>query len=188
MRNTIQKLESIFRQMVENYSTMGESWKNLTLGREAFNLMLSLPDTFPGEYDTPADKADLLGQMLDRIIETEAPRFCISVREEMQRLNPSDSENEHSLAILHDYINPAISMEDFCKCHRRHLKFDPVERTEEYEKLIPYVESEISKELKDHPRGMGFCFAYWSAKRAAFARRGIDWKSPAFMNPGVMFD
>ena len=41
---------------------------------------------------------------------------------------------------------------------------------------------------KDEPRGMGFCFNYWSAKRAALARRGIQWRSPSAMNPRVMFD
>jgi len=35
---------------------------------------------------------------------------------------------------------------------------------------------------------MGFCFAYWAEKRNALARRGIEWRSPSRMNPGVMFD
>lgn len=188
MNKTITKLGNIFRQMVENYSTMGAGWKNITLGREAFELMQSLPDTYPGEYETPADKAMLLGQMLDQMVETESPRLCISMREEMRRLNPDDADNEKDLAMLRDFIDLSLPMEDFCKRHRRHLKFDPVERTEIYEKVIPDVEREVADELKGHPRGMGFCFAYWSAKRAAFADRGIQWKSPSLMNPGVMFD
>ena len=35
---------------------------------------------------------------------------------------------------------------------------------------------------------MGFCHSYWSAKRAALARRGIEWRSPSAMNPRVIFD
>ena len=50
------------------------------------------------------------------------------------------------------------------------------------------VEKEVDEQLKDEPRGMGFCFSYWSAKRAALARRGIEWRSPSAMNPRVMFD
>lgn len=188
MDKTIKKLGVIFSKMVKNYNSMGDCWKNIELGREAFGLMLSLPDNYPGEYETPADKANLLSQMLDQMIETESPRFCITVREEMERLNPGDSANGKALRMLRDYIDSSIPMEDFCKRYRRHLKFDPVERSEEYERVIPEVEREIAKELKGSPRGMGFCFAYWSAKRAELAKRAIEWNSPAYMNPGVMFD
>jgi hypothetical protein len=68
------------------------------------------------------------------------------------------------------------------------LKVDPVQATPEWEKVIYEVEKEVDEELKDEPRGMGFCFSYWSAKRAALARRGIEWRSPSAMNPRVMFD
>ena len=68
------------------------------------------------------------------------------------------------------------------------LKVDPVQATPEWENVIYEVEKEVDEELKDEPRGMGFCFSYWSAKRAALARRGIEWRSPSVMNPRVMFD
>ena len=182
------KLGTIFRKMVRNYNSMGDSWKNIELGREAFGLMLSLPDTYPGEYETSADKANLLSQMLDHMVETESPRLCITVREEMKRLNPGDSANDKALRMLRDYIDISVPMEDFCKRYRRHLKFDPIERSEEYERAIPEVEREIAKKLKGIPRGMGFCFAYWSVKKTELAKRAIEWNSPAYMNPGVMFD
>lgn len=188
MDKTIKKLGAIFSKMVKNYNSMGDCWKNIELGREAFGLMLSLPDNYPGEYETPDDKANLLSQMLDQMVETESPRFCITVREEMERLDPGNIENGKALCMLRDYIDASIPMEDFCKRYRRHLRFDPVERSEEYERVIPEVEREIAKELKGTPRGMGFCFAYWSAKKIALAERDIEWNSPAYMNPGVMFD
>ena len=65
--------------------------------------------------------------------------------------------------------------------------FPPVP-TEKWEEVIYEVEKEVEEELKGDPRGMGFCHAYWSAKRAALARRGIEWKSPSAMNPKVVFD
>lgn len=182
------KLGTIFSKMVGNYNSMGDIWKNIELGREAFGLMLSLPDNYPGEYETSADKADLLSQMLDQMAETESPRFCIAVREEIARLNPGDSANEKALRMLRDYIDTSLTMEDFCKRYRRRLKFDPVERSEEYERIIPEVERKIAKRLRGIPRGMGFCFAYWSEKKAELAKRAIEWNSPAYMNPGVMFD
>ncbi len=188
MDKTIMKLATIFSKMVGNYNSMGDSWKNIELGREAFGLMMSLPDNYPGEYETSADKANLLSHMLDQMAETESPRFCITVREEIARLNPGDSANEKALCMLRDYIDTSLTMEDFCKRYRRRLKFDPVERSEEYERVIPEVERKIAKRLKGLPRGMGFCFAYWSAKKAELAKRAIEWNSPAYMNPGVMFD
>jgi hypothetical protein len=68
------------------------------------------------------------------------------------------------------------------------LKVDPVQATPEWENVIYDVEKEVDEELEDEPRGMGFCHSYWSAKRAALARRGIEWRSPSAMNPRVMFD
>ena len=188
MNTTIYRLAAIFTAMVENNETYDEIWKNIRFGKEAFAMMQSLPDTLPGEYESPAEKAGLLCQMLDQMDETMSPRFCISVREEIARLDPENSDNLGELTKLRDYIDPKLPMPEFCKRYNRHLKFDPVERTAEYEAIIADVESELAEELKDEPRGMVYCFGYWSAKSAALARRGIRWKSPALMNPGVMFD
>jgi hypothetical protein len=68
------------------------------------------------------------------------------------------------------------------------LKVDPVQATPQWEDVIYDVENEVDEQLKDEPRCMGFCHSYWIAKRAALARRGIEWRSPSTMNPGVMFD
>lgn len=188
MNEKIYRLAAIFTAMVQNHDTFGDLWKNIRLGAEAFALMLSMPDTLPGEYESPGEKAHLLCQMLDQMDETQSARFCISVREEIARLDPTDEDNRNELRMLRDYIDPQLPMPEFCRRYNRHLKFDPVERTAEYEAIIADVESELAEELKDEPRGMGYCFGYWSAKSAALARRGIRWKSPALMNPGVMFD
>lgn len=188
MDKTITKLGKIFTEMVKNENKYGDWWKNIALGHEAYNLMLTLPDTYPGEYETPADKGNLLSQMLDQMNETESPRFCITVREEIERLNPDDENNKKELAKLRDFIDLSLPMEEYCKRYRRHLKFDPVERTEEYEAVLPEVEKQVARKLRLVRRGMGFCFAYWSTKRDVLARHGIEWHSPALMNPGVMFD
>ena len=47
---------------------------------------------------------------------------------------------------------------------------------------------EALSHLKDTPRSMGFCHAYWSRLSDALSDRGIDWRSPALMNPRCMFD
>lgn len=68
------------------------------------------------------------------------------------------------------------------------LKYDPVEDTPEYKAIEEQVEREIQEELGDEPQVLGFCHRYWSVKRAVLARHGIEWRSPAAMNPRVMFD
>lgn len=188
MNKEISKLANIFTEMVKNHSTMGEGWKNLALVKDAFEIIRSLPDTWPGEYETPEEKANLISQMLDQVDETQAARYCIKVREEIARLDPDDEDNPAELRMLRDYIDEKLPMEDFCKQYKRLLKFDPIERAAEYEEIIFDVEKAIAKELKGHRRGMGFCFEYWSAKSAELASRGLEWHSPSYWNPGVMFD
>lgn len=188
MEEKINTLAGLFQTMVKNANSFGEIWRNISLGRKAFALMKELPDTLEGEYDTPADKAALLGSMLQQMEDTYTPRFCISVREYMQELSPDDEENNANLARLRDYIDLSLPMEEYCKKYHKHLKFDPVERTKEMEDVIEIVEREVAEELADMPRGMGFCFAHWNVRAAALALHGIEWKSPALMNPGVIFD
>ena len=51
--------------MVNNYQAFGGIWKKIKLGKQAFILMKSLSPTLEGEFNTPADKAFLLSQMLE---------------------------------------------------------------------------------------------------------------------------
>lgn len=70
-----------------------------------------------------------------------------------------------------------------------HLHKDPVEYTREWEEIYYDVEEELDRRFANARKGMGFCFMFWSAKKELLAQKyGIDWKSPAAMNPGVMFD
>ena len=69
------------------------------------------------------------------------------------------------------------------------LKHDPIEDTPEFKAVINDVEAELEEMLKDFPKGMGFCHHYWHCKRELLEEKyGIIWRSPAAMNPGVMFD
>lgn len=69
------------------------------------------------------------------------------------------------------------------------LKHDPIEDTPEFKAVIKKVEKELDELLKDVPKSMGFCHMYWYEKRRILKEKyGIDWKSPALMNPRVRFD
>ncbi len=187
MDKIIKYLGSSFNLMVKN-ADAGEYWRNIGLGHIAFDMMGKLPDTVPGEFETPSEKAGILSMMLDQMDELLSPRLCIAIRQEIERLNPGDGDNGRELALLRDFIDESLPMEDFCKKYSRRLLFDPVERTQEYEEAILEVEAECNAALEDTPRGMGFCFAYWSEKRRILAEHGIQWRSPAIMNPHVLFD
>ena len=70
-----------------------------------------------------------------------------------------------------------------------HLRKDPIEWTAEYEEVIAEADEKAHALLADEPRGMGFCFVYWpTLQRILFQDYGIRWRSPAEMNPGVIFD
>lgn len=186
MSEHIEKLAAIFKEMVDNYR--GKIWKNIPLGKQAFEIMRSLPDTLPGEYNSPIEKAALLSQMLCQMEETSTPRFSCKVREYIQTLNPNDKDNSQALTQLYDFIDPTVSMEDFCKRYDRSLKFDPIERSEQWENVIYDVERECDARLDGIHRTMGFCFRYWHEKRTVLQSYNIDWKSPSIMNPRVIFD
>lgn len=69
------------------------------------------------------------------------------------------------------------------------LLTDPVEWTERWEEVIDEVEDICADMLKKQRKGMGFCFALWHAKAEVLRERfGIEWRSPAVMNPRVRFD
>ncbi len=202
----IERLGILFGEMVANQNKMGCVWKNIPLGREAYELMGQLPDTVEGEFATPADKADLLCRMLEQMDEQSTPRFCIKVRRHAAELyakagvtadadDGADSElahlnaeNAEELEQLLDYINPDVTMDDYCKKYGKMLRFDPVERTAEWEANVYDADREAAEKLGDEEWRMGMCFAYWSARKAALARRDIEWRTPGQMNPGVIFD
>lgn len=129
MNHSVNKLASIFKEMVKNRQTMGCQWKNIALGKEAFGIMKQLPDTLPGEYDSPEKKAELLSQMLDQMEETESARFCIEVREYIALLSPQDEHNFAELQKLRDYTDPSMPMEEYCKRYRRLLVFGRASRS-----------------------------------------------------------
>jgi hypothetical protein len=60
-------------------------------------------------------------------------------------------------------------------------------------KLGPIVEKArreaLSEELANQPERLGFCHIVWATqKRILKDKYGIDWKTPAEMNPGILFD
>lgn len=185
---SLKRIVEIYDQMVCNYKDLGELWRNIPLGKEAFELMEALPDVIENEFDTPKEKASILSAIASYLDDYCSPRLCLEIAEYIKGLNPDDEENNVWIELLQDYLNTEFPMEEYCKKYEKTLKFDPVERTAKWEEVIYDVEKECAEILKDEPKGMGFCFSYWSTKKAVLGKYGIDWKSPSQMNPNVMFD
>ncbi len=71
------------------------------------------------------------------------------------------------------------------------LNHDPVEQTLKYKRVVKWVELWLKLKLYFHPmkKQMGFCFIYWEEKKRYLKKWfNVDWKTPAEMNPDVLFD
>lgn len=215
MNKEIGKLSELFSQMVENSSNFGDSWKNLKLGPEAFTFMTeNLPLRVKGEL-TPYTRIVLLNKMLECMPERDCQRFVLKVREYQESIFPLIGRNDiaedmdidnyegdpkdyrrsftkENLKELKqktlDFLNPEMTMEEWCDKYDCYLKFDEIERSARWEEVIYEVDKAVARKMRRVQMRMGYCFEYWSAKKAVLARHGIEWRSPSSMNPTVMFD
>lgn len=73
------------------------------------------------------------------------------------------------------------------------LEHDPIEDTDLYKRIVKAVdrlaELKAIEDTTARPGMMGFCHAHWAAKKAILRDCfGIDWKTPAEMDPFTQFD
>ena len=187
----------------------GNIWRNIPLVREFIHELKDVAP-FRSEIINPAYKAHWIACILenDYIDKRETPRLFQSLCELYRLYRDFEKADDYD-----DYLQEHFDKDYFRQVDKwiysfamivrdpqwEHalqcwnglggmLKVDPVQATPEWEEVIYDVEKEVDEELEDEPRGMGFCHIYWSAKRAALARRDIEWRSPSAMNPRVMFD
>ena len=165
----------------------GDVWKNIPLAKEAMHL---LKDRRLG-FDDEAAKA-FLKAMFDAhaIDDLNTPRLYLSFLDYYHWLWNSTYYDDNRTYHLLLAVDPDLSEEEFLKRtgSYRSLKYDPIQNSPEWEEIIYEVEKELDEKFRGVDRFMGFCHEYWSAKRAALAKRGIEWRSPQQMNPRVRFD
>ena len=136
-------------------------------------------------------------EMLEQIY--DHPRLKLRLlRIQLGVLNYLEAVNGHDLGITEDVrdeigeLSNCIALADEGRLDEipqtGHLKRDPVEWTARWEEVIDEADRMAYENLHDVPRGMGWCFGFWSERKAALKKFGIDWRSPHLMNPGVMFD
>ncbi len=163
------------------------SWQNASLAREAMGYARQLMEH--------KDMLSVVESSLDDMVEAiyEHPRLKLELMlcrlEVLQRLNKPQMELEADIAFYRSNIAAADSgkLEDVKQTTM--LKHDPVEWTARWEEVIDEVDKIVDSRLEDHPRGMGFCHACWHERAAVLSEQfGIEWRSPARMNPRVLFD
>ena len=178
----------------DNLREQRRYWENSALAEEFLDVAGYL-EGFDHKLD---DLNQAVQRMVDAVYEHPALKlrllgFRLLVLRRIGSLHGCElgaSEDVHAQICLYERnIEHADNGEYDLVEQEGHLKRDPVEWSSAYEKVIDELERLVEEELEDHPRGMGFCFAYWSAKEHVLRTKfGIDWRSPSEMNPGVMFD
>lgn len=204
----ITNAERLYREIFDN-AGKGLLWKNIPLVRDFIH---ELKDNAPfrNYQENPAGKACILQNLLkEKVLDMrDTPRLyqslCELYRFYLDYMINEDFDEDlrtnydryyfrevDQLIYRYAWIIDNPQSELAKECWDRlggMLKVDTVQSMPEWEDVIYDVELELEEELKDEPRGMGFCYGYWSAKRAALSRRGIEWNPPPSMNRGVMFD
>lgn len=180
------QLQKLYNQMAAN-EEKGDFWKNIPLGREALHLM---KDVAPNEDESVFKEFCELVVNEKLLSEIDSPRLMLSFMDFWHVLNKNDYQWHQETYRLLRMISPEVTEYEKLKLidEIRHLRYDPIQFSEAWEENIYDVEKELDEHFKDEPRYMGFCFTYWSAKRAALAKRGIEWRSPQIMNPRTRFD
>ncbi len=182
------RLLAIEGEMKINYDGCTE-WRNVTLMREAYELLASMPDSFDGYYASRREKAALLNRFLNRILVADAPRLCLEVWKTICELSDEGDENypkyQKQLQKRTDYLDPNISPAEFCRRYNVELKYDDVELTEEWERMTCDVQEQAYQEvayLKGDTQS-NIC-SMGLLKQAEILRlHGIEWRDFIKMNP-----
>ncbi len=79
--------------------------------------------------------------------------------------------------------------EDACQEADGQILVDPIESTEEFLKVRFETEQFVDDFLRNNSSAdQPFCQMYWNAKQTILKEKfGIDWKTPAEMNPNIRF-
>lgn len=198
MKNT-DNSEKLVETILANVEVMRKNaeemriWKNLPIAKETFELIKQV-----GDDEGPLGRAMGCEMVVKKLSEYDAPRFTLEMlRYELEQLQMAEEKSENlteeevkeHIAELERFIDiEHVSYEEYKNQSSRSLDFDEIERTPLWEEINYEIEAETDKLLGDDPRGMGFCFGYWSAKQGVLAKHGIEWRDPHQMNPRVLFD
>ncbi|MGM9788098.1 MAG: hypothetical protein ACI3ZF_04240 [Candidatus Cryptobacteroides sp.] len=177
----------------KNLQDMDRSWENTQMQRDFLHFATHLE-----KFEHKAKFLySALSEMTDMVL--DHPRLKLQfLRLFLKVLRYLEAQSGHDLSITEDveselaFYRRNIEFADKAELEqireRDVLKSDPVEWTAGWEEVIDEADRLAYSKLTDIPRGMGFCFAFWSARTEALAEFGISWRNPHAMNPRVLFD
>ena len=180
------QLQGIYDEMHDN-AGVGDFWKNIPLARKALQMM---KDCGPNRDNATCKNFCELVIKENLLYPLDTPRLILSLMDFHHTLLRSDymwNQEAYELRVITRPNATKRDIENYIN-KTRHLEYDPIQLSQQWEDNIYEVEKELDEQFKDEDRYMGFCYAYWSAKTAVLAKRGITWRSPQMMNPGTRFD
>lgn len=114
-------------------------------------------------------------------------RFEEAVQKAYNARNQYENDFCEDLFEIVDRMYPGEEAEKIFKSAKktgmRVIKNDPIELSDEYLEVIDEVEELINKN-----RISDDYHEYWNLKAEYLLERGVEWYSPAQLNPGVLFD
>lgn len=129
-----------------------------------------------GEH--PRLRVQLL-QLLQRLLQQlepeweEAPAKAPAIQQELRL-------TERNIALADSGQLDKIANDDF-------IRTDPVEWTAAWEEAIDEVYRQMEQTMRETDQPTADCRNYWKLKAQLLKAAGIDWKSPAEMNPDISF-
>lgn len=210
-----QRISDIYGTMKENSEDM-EIWKNIPLARELMHLLKDCCPLRDEEIN-PVMRMTIMDAMTQGYLlsENELPRLFLSFYQywEINKGLKTEEDVEDEDDVEEEEAEEEVDGKSFDSHYGKlfkyswmidtsmtgdlydkllyngiSLRFDIIQLSPQWEKMLYDIEKETFKKLKGQSRGMGFCYVYWMAKTEIAARYGIHWRSPQVMNPGVRFD
>ena len=178
----------------DNLENQGRGYENAKLAKELLGYANHLM-----QFEHPVDAVQNATMRMAEYL-CDHPRLKLELMcVQLSALHYIENREMHDLGITEDLRDEitryrrnieAADKGDFASIvNDGFLKKDPIEWTARWEEVIDEVNEIVDARLSDCPRGMGFCFAYWSEKATVLREKfGIEWRSPSLMNPGVIFD
>ncbi len=189
------KLRELARKM-ESYTKGSRRWKNIGLMEEAFNLTRSLSDNVLDCYSNKAEKAVFLNTLLncsrwyDNVSQNIEIRTYIDgilselSDEEKKKYLKTMGENSRMLEKCRLYKDRSVSVDEFCERYEIADRFDPIERTDEWDSVIYGLYKKVSEKLGDSNNyGRNYDSMVLKERKRYLAKYGIEWKDRIEMNP-----
>ena len=126
----------------------------------------------------------------------EHPRLKVVLLNWLKSLmNRQEAQDQDAVADMNQEINALnrnIRLADAGKLEQigvnDFFKTDPIEWTDKWEDCIDEVYQKMEAQMEKDDYQAGISLQYWALKTKVLKDFGIEWRSPAVMNPDCIFD